>query len=145
MYFLGRGTEVNQEQALVWYRRAADLGDPGALTFLAGIEQEAGRPGDARAMLETAASQGYARALIQLGYMYDRGLGVSRDRQRARQYYEQAAGQGYVFAKRLIAGQLLRGDDGLRAVPRGLLMFLRAIVEVVRVRVRDPYSERIQR
>lgn len=96
-------------------------------------------------MLEEAASQGYMRALMQIGYLYDRGLGVSRDRQKARQCFEQAANEGYIFAKRFIAGQLLRGDEGLRGVPQGMLMFLGALIDLIRARIANPYSEKTQR
>jgi TPR repeat protein len=96
-------------------------------------------------MLEEAASQGYGGALLQLGHMYDRGLGVPRDQERAREYFEEAANQGYVFAKRFIAGQLLRGDDGILATPKGGPYVLIAVFEVVRSRLKDPYSDKGQR
>jgi uncharacterized protein len=106
MFLQGRGTDPDHSEALRWYHRAADLGDPGALTFLSGIEQEAGRYSEAKSMLEQAASQGYMRAKIQLGYLWDCGLGGRRDPERARQYFEEAAAQGYVFAKRFWRGSL---------------------------------------
>ena len=96
-------------------------------------------------MLDQAASQGYPRALIQLGYMYDHGLGVPRDPKQAREYFTQAARQGYVFAKRFIAGQLLRGDDGLSAVPRGAVMFMSALFEGVMIYIKDRSSDKIRR
>jgi len=145
MYFRGRGTKTDQEEGLRWFRRAADTGDPGALTFLSGFEQEAGRYATAKAMLETAASQGYMRAVIQLGYLYDRGLGVPRDSKRAREYFRQAANNGYVFGKRFLAGQLVRGDDGLLGIPRGLLMFLSALAQGVVMILKDRYSEKARR
>jgi TPR repeat protein len=145
MYFHGRGTKINQEEGLRWYRRAADAGDPGALTFLSSFQQGAGRYAEAKTMLEEAAAQGYTRALIQLGYLYDHGLGVPRDPKRAREYFEQAAGQGYVFAKRFIASQLLRGDDGPLGVPRGVLMFVSALFEGVIILIKDRYSDKAKR
>lgn len=145
MYFCGRGTKANQQEGLRWYRRAADAGDPGALTFLSGLEQDAGRYAEAKAMLDRAASQGYPRALIQLGYMYDRGLGVPRDPKRARECFGEAARQGYVFAKRFISGQLLRGDDGSLGIIRGAVMFASALVEAVMIRIKDPYSDKVRR
>ena len=96
-------------------------------------------------MLEGAASQGYGGALLQLGCIYDRGIGVTRDPKRAREYFDQAAAKGYIFAKRFIAGQLLRGDEGVLAIPRGILMFLSAVFEIVRSRLKDPYSDKAQR
>jgi hypothetical protein len=145
MYFRGRGTPVDRAEALRWYRRAAAAGDPGALTFLSGFAKDDGRYADAKTMLEEAASQGYGGALLQLGYLYDRGLGVPRDRRRAREYFEQAATKGYVFAKRFIAGQVLRGDEGVLAIPKGVLMFVNAVFEIVRSRLKDPYSDKAQR
>jgi TPR repeat protein len=145
MYYRGRGTPVDRGEALQWYKRAAAAGDPGALTFLSGVAKDDGRYADARTLLEEAARQGHGRALLQLGYIYDRGLGVPRDRERARDFFDQAAAQGYVFAKRFIAGQLLRGDDGVLAVAKGVIMFVSSVFEIVRSRVRDPYSDKAQR
>ena len=145
MYFLGIGTARDRQAGLSWYRRAVAAGDPGALVFLSGFERQSGRYSEAKAMLDKAASQNYPLAFIQLGYLYDHGFGVERDTRRARQYYEEAASQGYVFAKRLIAGQLLRGQDGLIGIPRGLLMLLSAVREYLKIRIRDPHSEKIRR
>jgi TPR repeat protein len=142
MLFHGRGTGIDQDEGLLWYQRAADAGDPGALTFLAGCEQATGRYGAAKALLEEAASQGYLRAVVQLGYLYDRGLGVARDPRRAREYFERAAREGYVFAKRFIAGQLLRGEEGVVGRFKGIAMFITAVVELVRIRTTDRYSEK---
>ena len=145
MYYRGRGTPVNRTEAMRWYTRAAAAGDPGALTFLSGVAKDDGRYADAKTLLEEAAAQGYGRALLQLGYIYDRGLGVPQDRKRARKYFDQAAAKGYVFAKRFIAGQLLRGDDGVLAIAKGMLMFVSSVFEIVRSRVRDPYSDKVHR
>jgi TPR repeat protein len=143
MYSSGQGTAPNHQEAMSWFHRAADAGDPGALTYLARFALLNGRYDDARAMLEDAASQGHGRALLTLGYVYDRGLGVPRDRKRARDYFEQAAADGYIFGKRFIAVQLLRGDDGLFAIPKGLVMFVGAAVELVRARLKDHHSDKI--
>jgi len=67
---------------------------------------------------------------------------VPRDPERARRYFEQAAEQGYVFGKRFIAGQLLRGGDGLLGVPRGMLMFASALIEFLRIRFKDRHAEK---
>ncbi len=145
IYFRGRGVKAAPEEGLRWYRRAAEAGDPGALTFLSGFQQDAGRYAEARAMLEDAAAQGYTRARIQLGYMHDQGLGGNRDPRRARAYFEQAASEGYVFAKRLIARQLLRGDDGTVGIVRGALLFVFAVVEGIILIAKDPYSDKAKR
>jgi TPR repeat protein len=142
MHLLGHGTKLNRKEGLSWYRRAADAGDPRALTFFARHEQTAGRYLAAKALLEEAASQGHLPAVIQLGYLYDRGLGVSRDPKRAREYFEQGASEGYVFAKRFIAGQMLRGEDGLLGIPKGMVMLFKGFVDILHLRIRDPESDK---
>jgi uncharacterized protein len=136
MHLKGQGTRVDQDEAVRWYRRAADMGDPGALTFLAALKRQEGRYGEARAMLDRAIEQDYGQAYIELGYLHDRGLGVERDRRRARDYFEAAARKGLPYGKRLLAQQLLRGDDGVTGVLRGLWIFGIGLVQYVAWRLR---------
>ncbi|MCK5097449.1 MAG: SEL1-like repeat protein, partial [Desulfobacteraceae bacterium] len=43
-----------------------------------------------------AAEQGYAKAQYNLGAMYDKGIGVPQNRNKAAYWYRKAAKQGHV-------------------------------------------------
>jgi uncharacterized protein len=49
-------------------------------------------------LLQAPAHEGFADAQTKLGAMYDDGLGVAQDHQRARELFKQAADQGYTPA-----------------------------------------------
>jgi hypothetical protein len=43
---------------------------------------------------------------------------------------------------RFIAGQMLRGEDGLLGIPKGMVMLFKGLVEILRLRIRDPESDK---
>lgn len=81
-------------------RRQAEQGDALAQAKLASLYL-LGRDGvgkdDATAAewMEKAANQGVIDAQVVMGAMYDRGLGVTGDRDKATQWYEKAAAKGH--------------------------------------------------
>jgi hypothetical protein len=70
-------------------------------------------PSDAKAMdlLAKAADAGHAAAANRLGYQYDQGLGVPKDLEQARKYFEIAAKGGLPKARYNLAKTLLLGSD----------------------------------
>ena len=56
-----------------------------------------------------SASQGYASAQYNLGFMYRDGLGVDQNYERAKEYYEAAAKQGYSVAQLNLGGLYYNG------------------------------------
>ena len=84
--------------AVIWYRRAAELGHAEAQSALGdcyfygfGVEQDYAT---AVAWCRKAAEQGLAVAQTSLGYCYDYGLGVEQDDVAAVAWYRKAAEQG---------------------------------------------------
>ena len=75
--------------------------------------------------------------MYQLGRMYRHGLGVSRDLDVARNYNEQAAQEGHLFARRDLARELLKGRRGLSLVPVGLFRMLQIGWTALRTASRD--------
>lgn len=81
-------------------RHQAEQGDALAQAKLASLYL-LGRDGvgkdDATAAewMEKAANQGVVDAQVVMGAMYDRGLGVTGDRDKATQWYEKAAAKGH--------------------------------------------------
>jgi TPR repeat protein len=86
----------------------ADAGDPRVLAEL-GSRHFIGRDGaekdyaQAAKYFRKAAAQAYPLAEIQLGFLYQRGLGVPQDYEEARRWYRRAVAQGDLDANRLIA------------------------------------------
>jgi TPR repeat protein len=98
MYELGQGVVRNPQQALLWRRQAAELGDSDAQLDLARRYAEgkdvAADPRAAAQWYERAAHQGIASAQFALGTMLVQGQGVAPDADRGRRWIEQAAAGG---------------------------------------------------
>ena len=81
-------------EAIVWYQKAADAGDPVSQFELASLYDNGfGLPKDpvqAAHWYEKSANQGYMMAIRNLAVMYDDGVGVPQDKARAKALYEQA-------------------------------------------------------
>jgi Sel1 repeat len=89
----------NDSEALVWFRKAADLGHPRALRGL-GIIYYTGRgvpkdEAEAARWFRKAADQGDPVAQESLGWLYADGRGVGRDETEAARLFRLAADQGH--------------------------------------------------
>jgi len=94
----GQGVEKDLEEAIHWYRIAADRGDPEAQTNL-GYLYEIGsvgpeNPAEAAKWYLRAAVTGFARAQFNLGTLYLRGAGVERSDEDAAHWISEAADVG---------------------------------------------------
>ncbi|MDA7658743.1 sel1 repeat family protein [Akkermansiaceae bacterium] len=90
--------EKDAEEAVKWYRRAADQGNATAQYSLGrsydygeGVEKDAE---EAVKWYRKAAEQGNATAQSSLGWNYDNGEGVEKDAEEAVKWYRKAADQG---------------------------------------------------
>ena len=97
-YYYGRGVPQNNEEAVKWYRKAAEQGDAGGQANL-GVMYEKGRgvpQSDEEAVkwYRKAAEQGHAVGQKNLGFMYDKGRGVPQNDEEAVKWYRKAAEQG---------------------------------------------------
>jgi TPR repeat protein len=97
MFDLGTGVPQDYAQAALWYRKAADQGDPqaqgniGRLYDLGkGVPQDAVQ---AATWYRKAADQGQAKAQNTLGDMYSEGKGVPKDKVLAYMWISLAAAQ----------------------------------------------------
>ena len=81
-------------------RQLAEQGDPMAQAKLASLYL-LGRDGvekdekQAAVWMEKAANQGLVDAQVVMAALYDRGMGVTGDRDKATQWYEKAAAKGH--------------------------------------------------
>jgi len=120
MYRLGKGAEIDLEEAIIWYRRASDQGHAHAQFELAkmyatgqGVSQDLGK---AATWFEAAARQGHVAAQYNLGQMYRSGEGVDCDLTRASEWYLEAANAGDADAQANLALCYLDGNG----VPKDL-------------------------
>ncbi len=89
----------NSEDAAVWYREAANQGNPVgqynlAIMYATG-DGVAENEWDARLYCRRAAEQGYLPAQFNLGVFYARGMGGPVDKEAAWAWYETAAQRGF--------------------------------------------------
>lgn len=117
-------------EAMGWYRKAAEAGDPKAMFYL-GLTLEQGLQGEAQP--ETAlewyrksAALGYSLAEFKLGLLYQFGHAVERDAALARAWYEKAAGQGMPDAKFNLAYLLEIGEGGAADFGRAVKLYKEA-------------------
>ena len=96
----GGGVEQNDELALHWVERAAELGNRSA-QHLFGIRRfDTGDYEAARKWWEKAAAQGFADAEDGLAHLYEEGLGVEQNKKTAVEFLLRAASKGHSEAQR---------------------------------------------
>ena len=121
MYDTGQGdSEQDLDEAVVWYRRGADLGDPEAQYQLAGIlsmkDSKYYNVTKSNEYLTKAAEQGQIEAAHQLGLMYAYGSnGVRRNVDKAKKFLIKSCEGGYDqamvdYANMCFEGQVLPQD-----------------------------------
>lgn len=103
------------QQALHWYRAAANSGDLFAQTEL-GVMLKSGRGvavnlAQAREWFRRAAGEGYLPAMVLLAALYSQGKGVPEDRDEAFRLLKYAAEQDYAPAKTELAVLYLLAPD----------------------------------
>jgi hypothetical protein len=103
LYAKGRGVIKSDQQAVAWYRKAAEQGNADA-QFNLGLMYAAGSgvPADdqqASSWYVKAADQGNAKAQFKLGVVYATGRGVQQNDYDAITWYRKAADQGYAPAE----------------------------------------------
>ena len=99
----GNGVPSDDEQAHLWYRKAADQRLPPA-EFAVGMDYARGQgvQFDAQEAVEwirRAATQGHAGAQYSLGMAYATGKGIERDGRAAIPWFRKAANQGMAAAQ----------------------------------------------
>ena len=105
-YSEGQGVATNLEEAVNWYRKAAEQGNAKAQYSL-GDCYEYGygvtkNETEAANWYRKAAEQGNAKAQYNLGVCYRNGIGIERDLKDAAKWFCRAAIQGYDEAKQAL-------------------------------------------
>lgn len=101
------GEVVNFEEAIKWYRKAADQGQPEAQNALGYLYQTGrGVPQDVNEAVKwyrKSADQGDPNGQSNLGYMYREGMGVARDSNQAADWFRKSAEQGWAWGQAVLA------------------------------------------
>src|SRR5262249_22327360 len=144
MYSEGIGTPRNIDAALMWYENAAKLESPEGMYYCGRLRTVLGKHDESIKWYEDAARLNYSPAIYRLGYACETGLGVPRDLERARVYYERASFMGHVFARRQLALLLMRGEFGALSMFRAPFLFMSALFNMVRKARKRPYADELK-
>lgn len=113
MYAFGQGVPQDYNEAVKWYRLAAEAGNASAQTNLGimysfglGVSQDFT---EAVKWYRKAAEQVVAIAQYDLGLMYQEGEGVPQDYKEAVKWYRQAAEHGFFGAQRELGYMYSKG------------------------------------
>lgn len=120
-YRIGKGAPRDPQQALKWYRSAAEKGDAEAQTTVATTYLTQRKFDEAFPWYEKAAAQGQPFATHTLGYLYENGSGVEKDMKKAVDLYQKSAELGspegmYKLAVMYNEGKVLDRNEHLSCV-----------------------------
>jgi len=113
-YDLGKGAPKDIDTASRYYRMAADQGFAEAQNSLGSLLQSEKRYADALIWFDKAAALNHPQATNNEAYLYDLGLGVKQDRNKAFELYSRAADLGWAEAMWNIANIYGFGQLGKR-------------------------------
>ena len=106
----------NLDGAIIWFKKAAHLGDASAQSALGDIfsDQKLGRVDYSQAVIwyRMAADRGDRTGELGLGTRYLLGQGVPQDLEEARRWLTPAANQGHPYAEFLLAKMFEAGEGG---------------------------------
>jgi TPR repeat protein len=108
----GRGVSRDSKEAVRWYLAAAEQGHAEAQNSVGSGLQAEKRFAEALPWYQKASEQNHALATNNLAYLYDLGLGVPQDRQRAHTLYLRAADLGWAEAMWNLANMYGAGQLG---------------------------------
>lgn len=125
-YDYGKGAPRDGNEAMKWYRMAAERGNAEAQNSVGSGLQEEKRYEEALSWYEKAAAQGHPLATNSLAYLYDLGLGVKQDRRKGFELYSRAADLGWAEAMWNIANMYGAGQLGEKDMVSACVWAMRA-------------------
>lgn len=103
MYRFGFCTEKNIQESIRWYNEAVEKGNDGSLLDLAELYLwDLSDAENAERCLKRAAEKGLEKAVLRLGEIYENGILVPADKERAIYWYRKAASKGNESAKQIL-------------------------------------------
>lgn len=94
MYANGEGVQQNYNEALKWYKKAADQGNIDAQYYIGMMSERMQNYSDAVIWYRKAAEQGHTFAQSNLAVLYFNGQGVKQDFSEAEKLWRMAAAKG---------------------------------------------------
>ena len=110
----GMGVLPDDEQAVLWFRRAAEAGHDFSQYALGKLLQSQKRMNEAVPWYEKAAAQGNPYAAYRLGKLYLEGKDVLKNTAKAVEYLTNAAQEGNQYAQYTLGKLYLIGEDVAR-------------------------------
>ena len=110
----GMGVLPDDEQAELWFRRAAKAGHDFSQYALGKLLQSQKRMEEAVSWYEKAAAQGNLWAAYRLGKLYLEGTDIPKDTAKAVEYLTNAAQEGNQYAQYTLGKLYLTGEDVAR-------------------------------
>ncbi|WP_337550348.1 tetratricopeptide repeat protein, partial [Dysosmobacter welbionis] len=110
----GMGVLPDDEQAELWFRRAAKAGHDFSQYALGKLLQSQKRMEEAVSWYEKAVAQGSPYAAYRLGKLYLEGTDVPKDVTKAVEYLSDAAQEGNQYAQYTLGKLYLTGEDVAR-------------------------------
>jgi len=111
-YDFGSGVPIEHAEAVRWYTLSAEQGFAEAQNSLGSLAEGDGRYTEALKWYTLAADQGLPLAINNIGYLYDLGLDVEQDSQKAQEYYLRSANLGWAEAMFNLANMYGAGELG---------------------------------
>ncbi len=99
MHFSGEAGKVDYQQAIYWYKRGEKLGNVQSQRFLGIISYKLGRYEEAFVWNDKASANNDHPAQVNLGCMYQQGLGVAKNEKKAVELFRSAATAGIAEGK----------------------------------------------
>ena len=107
----GMGVLPDDEQAELWFRRAAEAGHDFSQYALGKLLQSQKRMNEAVSWYEKAAAQGGSWAAYRLGKVYLEGRDIPKETAKAVEYLTNAAQEGNQYAQYTLGKLYLTGED----------------------------------
>ncbi len=142
VYTRGDGVPKDKDAAIYWHKRASDGGLARSKYYLGRHYLAHKRFSEALPLLADASDAGFVPATNMLGHMYFSGIGVDKDRERARTYWQTAVSGGHLLAKRDMAGAMITGAFGPNLIIGAIIRYLKAVKDILIEKKNDPNSDR---
>lgn len=139
-----RTSDEDVSNAELLLKEAAAQGDTLGKYYLGLLYEQIGRNAEAFLVIRELAESGYLPAVNRLGWYFEDGVGCVKDLKTAEHYRSHAARHGHFAAQRWLASQMSIGRRGLLLVPIGVVLYLKAVVQIFWHTLRHPSDPRVQ-
>jgi len=138
IYYAGKCVELDLEEALEWFSKAAELGDVEAVFGKGAVHYVWEQYSIAFNEFKVADGLGFVPAKVRLGMMVKIGLGADKDLSQAYALYSQAAEEGNLIAARLKVRMLLEGFEGLSGRIKAIPLLIKLTIKGYKVYLENP-------